>query len=288
MTTALTAAPAGSCLPARHHATAVRIAEAMPARGGRPWTVRAGSAWWTTRPTAHLTQGARTLLIAFGPWDTAVGWQSSDREPYEPDARLQSINPENIARETLRLVLPDADDHAAARLEPESGARSRLATLNEVGERARSHGAVTHHHLGMLPNSHVMAWTSRTSGVRYAVTLTGTNPVAEIALSGPNVAIARVLPRFLDLPPQGDVGRAELHDVTGRMQRRMASHLRDFTSVLQEDDGSLTIGRARGPYGTIAAPTDPHSRVRDDSPAAAVLHSVGTDFLLTLLPHIAP
>lgn len=272
-------APAAPALAPLAQLLPGRVAALLPARNGLPWTVEPFTAWWSTRPAARLTQGGRSLIVVPQAWRTDVAWQLPDREPFEPDQRLPHIAADRVAREILRLVLPVLDDEAASRVRP--GGRQvirRLETLHEIGWSIRERGLATLNHVGPHANSSVLAWGTPT-GLRYAVTLHGTNPACDVAITGPVRAVERALPGFLPLPEGAP--RRPMRHIQGRFARRLASHLTQFTSVDQLDGGGLAIGAATGPYGYLA-PLDPAARVRDSTPAAVELHGVGTDLLLSL------
>ncbi|NEA53528.1 hypothetical protein G3I60_05005 [Streptomyces sp. SID13666] len=267
---------------------AVPVANLLPVRAGQAWTITPCRAPWTTWPAARLQQGARELILACGHSGADVAWQVPGVDAYGPHLRLGRASIPGIAREVLRVVLPVLDDQLAARA-PDDGPgahRHRLTELNELGAELREHGAVTFHQAGIAPNSDVLSWTGHGHGIRYAVTLRGTNPAADLAVSGPLSAVERLLPHFLDAAP-AQAPRVQLTGVTGRMARRLTARLRPLTGVEQLDTGGLAIGAATGPYGYIAPPADPAARVRDNTPVAAELHSVGIDHLLTLSTTLA-
>lgn len=267
---------------------AEELAAALPVRGGMRWVVEPYAAWWTVEPTARLVQGDRALIVvADGPWDAAVAWQLPGREPTGPDLRVGRLDAAPVAREVLRLVLPVLDDELAARASASAPrVLGRLEALNEIGHAMRQRGMVTHNHaVGLYPNSSVLAWSSP-AGVRFAVTLHGTNPVCDVAMSGPVRAVERVLPYFLPVPA-AETPRFPLRDVRGRLARRMAAHLVQFTAVEQLEDGGLAVGGAHGPYGYVAPALDATARVRDSSPAGVELHGVGVDLLLSLADRLA-
>ncbi|MGW3628027.1 hypothetical protein [Streptomyces sp. NPDC000880] len=273
-----------TALPATAHrpapTLAARVAALLPARNGQPWAVEPYAAWWTTKPAARLTQSGRALVLVEHPWRTDVAWQFPGREPYEPDLRIHRMAPEPIAREILRSMLPDLDDEAAAHATSGPRALGRLETLNEIGSAIRGRGLVTHNHIGLMPNSSVVAWGTP-AGVRYAVTLHGTNPKCDVTITGPLVAVQRALPVFL--PGAADsTPRYPLRGISGRLARRLAAHLVQFTDVEQLDDGGLAIGIATGPYGYAAPALDPTARVCDTTPVSVDMHGVGVDLLLSL------
>ncbi|MGG7574161.1 hypothetical protein [Streptomyces sirii] len=264
-------------------ALAHRVAERLPHRDGNAWTAVPYAAWWTTRPAARLTQAGRpgALVLAVHPWHTEVAWQLDDREPYEPDLRLDRMAPEPVVRETLRLVLPRLDDAAAVAYShrPVEAENARLWHLNLIGSAVRAHGAATLYRVGAQPNSHSVAWG--TAGVRYAVTLVGANPACDLSLTGPVAAVERVLPLFLP-EPAAETPRFPMREMRTRLTRRLGAHLTQFTAVDQLDDGGLTFGSSTGPFGYVAPPADPIARVRDTTPVAAELHGVGIDHLVHL------
>ncbi|OEJ21050.1 hypothetical protein [Streptomyces subrutilus] len=258
------------------------LAAALPARGGNPWTVQPYRAWWTIEPAVRLVQGLRALVVvADGPWDTEVAWQLPGREPTGPDLRVGSHEAARIARGVLRLVLPVLDDEAATRSRPGAPlVMGRLDALNEIGTAIRGRGLATHNHVGLHANSSVLAWGTP-SGLRYAVTMHGSNPVCDLSVTGPVRAVERVLPGFLPLP-SSRTPRHPMRHIKGRLARRLAAHLVHFTGVDQLDDEGLAIGTATGPYGYVSPALDPVARVRDSTPAAVELHAVGVDLLLSL------
>ncbi|MDI3409282.1 hypothetical protein [Streptomyces cavernicola] len=266
-------------------ALAQLVAERLPHRDGHAWTVAPYQAWWTTRPAARLTQSGRTgaLIIAVHPWRTEVAWQLDGREPYEPDLALDRIAPQPVARETLRLVLPRLDDAAAVPFAQPSASeaqRIRLLHLNLIGTAIRAQGTATANRVGIQPNSDVMGW--RTGGLRYAVTLVGANPACDLSVIGPVAVVEKVLEEFLPERP-AFTPRFPM-SVRPGLVRRVAAHLVQFTDVDQLDDGGLSFGTATGPFGYVAPPADPITRVRDTTPATAELHGVGIDHLVHLAP----
>ncbi|MFG2986179.1 hypothetical protein ACGFYQ_33845 [Streptomyces sp. NPDC048258] len=273
------AAPAATANDAQ--ALAVRVAALLPARNDQPWTVEPYAAWWSTHPAARLVQAERALILVTGSGQTEVAWEAAGREAYEPDVRLASVAPELIAREVLRLVLPVLDDEAASRARP--GGRQvigRLQALHEIGWAIRERGPATHNHVGLHANSSVLAWGTP-SGVRFAVSMHGTNPVCDVSVTGPVRAVERVLPLFLPMPG-AETPRYPLRRIRGRLLRRLASHLVQFTAVDQlQGEGGMAFGTGSGPYGYAAPALDPAARVRDSTPVSVDLHGVGIDLLLS-------
>ncbi|MFI8206653.1 hypothetical protein [Streptomyces sp. NPDC085937] len=278
-----TITPARTDCPAR--VLAEQVAAMLPTRAGTPWTVEPYNAWWTARhPAARLVQGDRALVLVPRPWDTQVGWQLPDREPYRPDVTLHALAPGRIAREVLRLVLPVADDEAA-RTRTGDPAAARIQLLAEIGTAMRAQGAATYERGGLLRNTSTVTWTS--SGVRYSATLHGTNPVADVQIEGPVRAVERATAYFLPDAPSQTPRRPVRDAVRGRMQRRMAAFLTQYVEVEQTEQGGLAFGTRPGPYGYAAPAQDPAARVRDTSPASVEIHGVGVDFLAALAPYLA-
>lgn len=263
---------------------AERVAELLPVRAGVPWTVEPYTAWWTARyPAARLVQGDRALVLVARPWETEIGWQLPDREPYRPDHVFTTVAPDRIAREVLRLVLPVVDDEAA-RTRQSDDARARLGLLYEIGHAMRAQGVATYERGGLLVNTSSITWAS--SEVRYSVTLHGSNPVADVQIEGPVRAVERAVTHFLPARPQ-EPKTWPMRGIRGRMQRRMAAFLAQYVTVEQTDAGGIAFGSRPGVYGYAAPAMDPYARVRDTSPASVDLHGVGVDFLIALAPHLA-
>ncbi|MGW2550046.1 hypothetical protein [Streptomyces sp. NPDC001635] len=283
---ALDVTPAPAISPAR--TLAARVAELLPARAGVPWTVAPHSAWWSMQPTARLDQGGRTLIVVAHPWRTEVAWQLPDREPYQPDLRLEHLAPAIVAREVLRLVLPVLDDERASRPAGKGTPRSlaRLQLLDEIGHAMRMQGMATYNRVGLLPESSTVVWGTP-SGLRFSVTLNGSNPVADMQIQGPVRSLERAVALFLPHPPVKSRSGHVRDQVTGRLQRRMAAHLVQFTDVEQIDGGGIAFGSGKGPYGYAAPAADPAARIRDTSLAAVDLHGVGVDLLLSLASSLA-
>ncbi|MCX4677663.1 hypothetical protein OG413_20540 [Streptomyces sp. NBC_01433] len=274
-----TATAPATAAPALAH----RVAARLPHRDGNAWTVTPYAPWWTTRPAARLTQTGRpgALILAEHPWRTDVAWQLDDREPYEPDLRLDRIAAEPVVREALRLVLPRWDDAAALSYanHPAEAQQARLRHLDLVGSAVRAHGASPVTRTGARPNSHLVEWSSQ--GVRYTVTLVGANPACDLSVTGPVTTVEQMLPLFL--PEAADrTPRMRLRHLSTRLARRLAAHLMQYTPVDQLEDGGITFGAATGPFGYISPPADPAARVRDTTPVAAELHGVGIDHLVYL------
>ncbi|MFB7403309.1 hypothetical protein ACFCZR_24350 [Streptomyces rubiginosohelvolus] len=268
---------------------AAKVAALLPERAGTPWTVTPGTAWWSTRPTARLTQGVRTLVLVAHTWRTDVAWELPDRQPYEPDVRLDRFAPQPIADAVLRLVLPVLDDEIAGRAtRPAPGTAPRLALLGEIGHAVRMQGLATHDRAGYLVNTSTLTWGTP-SGLRYSVTVHGENPACHVQIQGPVRVLERAVGHLFPAPPT-ETPRRPLEGVRGRLQRRLAAHLAQFTDVEQLDDGGLAFGAgtagARGPYGYAAPAADPAARVRHESPAAVDVHGVGADLLISLAPHL--
>lgn len=266
-------------------ALAQRVADHLPHRDGNAWTVAPYAAWWSTRPAARLTQYGRpgALILVAHPWHTEIAWQLDDREPYEPDLSLDRMAPQPVVRETLRLVLPRLDDATAAAYahRPVDAQKFRLRHLDLIGSAVRVHGAAVLNPVGTQPNSNAVAWDSQ--DVRYAVTLVGSNPACDVALTGPVAAVERALPLFLP-EPAAETPRFQVRGLRTHLTRRLAARLGQYTDVDQLDDGGLTFGAATGPFGYVAPPADPITRVRDTTPVAAELHGVGVDHLVHLAP----
>ncbi|WP_435060229.1 hypothetical protein [Streptomyces sp. bgisy060] len=280
MSTAITPTHLGMAL-------AQRIVEHLPHRDGHPWTATAYSAWWTTRPATRLTQTGRTgaLIVAAHPWRTEIAWQLDDREPYGPDLATDRITAQPLAREILRLVLPRLDDATALRqaYRPDEAAPVRLAQLGRISSALRTYGAAAAEQPGPLARSDSLAWRSG-SAVQYRVTLVGVNPAVDLSLTGPVRAVEAVLPLFLDEPAKLP---RRVRGVKTALERRLAAHLTQFTTVDRLDDGGLSIGTSSGPFGYVAPPADPGAPVNDSSPVVAELHGVGIDHLVQLAPALA-
>ncbi|MEU1592719.1 hypothetical protein ABZ468_07630 [Streptomyces sp. NPDC005708] len=265
-----------------------QVAELLPRRAGEPWTVEPYAAWWTTKPAARLAQGDRALILVAHPWRTELAWQLPDREPYEPDLRLERISAAPIAREVLRLLLPVVDDERAARPAGKGAPRSleRLRLLDEIGHAMRLQGMATYNRVGLLRDSSTLVWGTP-AGLRYSVTLHGSNPVADVQIQGPVRALERALGQFLPEPPAQSPREYVRGRVTGRLQRRLAAYLTQFTDAEQIDEGGLSFGSGKGPYGYAAPAADPAARIRDTSLAAVDLHGVGVDLLLSRAADLA-
>ncbi|MFG2408822.1 hypothetical protein ACGFR8_31650 [Streptomyces brevispora] len=279
--TSIVTAPARTTCPAQ--ALAARVSALLPERAGMVWTVEPYAAWWTVKPAARLVQGDRALVLAVYPWHTEIGWQLPDREPYEADLRIERMVPEPIAREVLRLVLPVLDDEAARTRTGGPRVMGRLELLNDIGSALRAQGAATYNRVGLLANTSTLAWGS--GGLRYSVTMHGTNPVCDVQIQGPLRAVERVIAHFM---PEPDRKRPmALPGVRGRLQRRLAGSLARYGAVEQTEQGGLAFAAGPGPYGYAAPASDPAARAHDTAPASVDLHGVGVDLLVALAPHLA-
>ena len=260
------------------------VAELMPARFDSPWTVEPCTAYWTTKPAARLVQHDRALTLTTHMQRTQIGWQLlPGRPPREPNLDIQSADPTSIAREVLRLLLPTMDDEAAARHgAPHSAGLDLLA---ECRHAMRRQGMATHDRAGLPVNSRTLSWGTP-GGLRYSVTTNGTNHACDVALNGPLIAVLRSVPLFLPHPP-ARTPWYPLEGVRGRLARRMAGHLNQFTGVEQLNDGGLAIGQDKGPCGYIAPALDPAARVRDHTPVSVQLRGVGVDLLLSHAAQLA-
>jgi hypothetical protein len=279
MTPPVTAPAPATC---RAQTLAGHVAALLPARAGSPWTVELYAPWWTARyPAARLVQGPRALVLVARTWETEIGWQLPDREPYRPDLRIERMAPEPVAREVLRLVLPALDDEAARTRE--DGSRARLELLYEIGNAMRAQGAATYERAGLLVNTSGVVWSS--SGLRYSATLHGTNPVCDVQIQGPVRAIERAVAHFL---PEAAQGRPVVPaGIRGRLERRMAQVLARHGHVEQSEQKGLAFGAGPGPYGYVAPSLDPAARAHDTTPASVDIHGVGVDFLVSLAPRLA-
>ncbi|MEE1764474.1 hypothetical protein [Streptomyces sp. SP18BB07] len=277
MTQTVTAAPVVS----RSQRLAARVAALLPERAGHGWTVEPYQAWWSVKPAARLVQADRALILIAHPWRTDIGWQLPDREPYQPDRRLDHMAPEPIAREVLRLVLPVLDDEAAGRAQDGPRVRGRLELLDEIGHAMRLQGVATYNRVGLLPNTSTLAWGSP-SGARYSVTAYGTKPECHVSITGPVRAVERAVGHFL---PEAVPGRP-VPRVRGRLARRMAAVLARRGDVEQTEQGGLAFGTQPGPYGYVAAALDPISRAHDTTPASVDVHGIGADLLISLAPQL--
>ncbi|MFJ2745252.1 hypothetical protein ACIO3O_36970 [Streptomyces sp. NPDC087440] len=259
---------------------AALLAALLPARGGVGWAAEPYVAWWTPRPAARLVQGDRALVVVADEDGTEVGWQLPGREPYAPDLTSDAGDTPGAVREVLRLVLPVLDGELAARA-GKGGPRvvGRLAVLEEIGHALRREGTVTHLRAGLVSTSSLV-W-SAPSGLRFAVSLHGTNPVGDVSVTGPVRAVERAVAHFLPTPAHR-VPRQPLRGVRGRLARRLAAYLGRLGPVEQLDTGGLAFGGGVGPYGYAAPAPDPAARVGDTSPATVDLHGVGVDLLLSL------
>ncbi|MER6109302.1 hypothetical protein [Streptomyces hirsutus] len=275
--------------PSPVHTLAAQVAALLPARAGTPWTVEPYAPWWTARhPGVRLVQGKRALILVRNghAWTTQLGWQLPDREPYGPDVTLNTTAPAAVAREILRLVLPVLDDEAAGRAAA-GGPRvmGRLELLNEIGHTLRLQGVATYNRAGLLADTSTLAWTAP-SGVRYSVTLHGTNPVGHVQIDGPVRAVEKAVTCFLPAVPSGRPQAPA--GVRGRLQRRMAAVLARHTTVEQTEQGGLAFatGPGPGPYGYAAPARDAQARAHDTTPASVDVHGVGVDFLISLAPQL--
>lgn len=274
-------APARSTCPSL--SLGERLAGLLPARAGQPWTVTPTTAWWSTKSAARLEQHGRALVVVARPWDTEIGWELPDRTPYQPDLRIARMDPVPIAREVLRLVLPVVDDEAACVREDGPRVMGRLELLNEIGAAMRAQGAATYDRVGLLVDTSTLAWGS--GGLRFSVTMHGTNPVCDVQIQGPVRAVERAVAHFL---PEATGGRPKPPTgVRGRLQRRLGAHLARYGDVEQTEAGGIAFGTRPGPYGYAAPALDPANRAHDTAPASVDLHGVGVDLLVSLAPHLA-
>ncbi|WP_371605019.1 hypothetical protein OG345_42130 (plasmid) [Streptomyces sp. NBC_01220] len=283
MTSTVTAPPR-PLLPACPAQTlAAQVAALLPARAGQGWTVEPYKAWWTTKPAARLVQGDRALVLAAYPWHTDIAWQLPDREPDSADLRIERMAPAPIARDVLRLVLPVLDDEAARARQGGPRVMGRLELLNDIGSALRAQGAATYNRVGLLADTSTLAWGA--GGLRYSVTMHGTNPVCDVQIQGPVRAVERVIGRFMPAPDRKRP--MALPGVRGRLQRRLAGSLARYGTVEQTEQGGLAFAAGPGPYGYAAPASDPAARAHDAAPASVDLHGVGVDLLVALAPHLA-
>ncbi|RZU28241.1 hypothetical protein EV284_6407 [Streptomyces sp. BK022] len=283
-----TSTPAGPTTPASVPpcpalTLADRVAALLPARDGELWAVQPYRAWWTVQPAARLVQGGRALILSWHPWSTGVAWQLPDREPYQPDAKTDEIGARHVADVLLRHVLPAVDDELAGR-DTRDGAEVRRERLARIGHVMRRQGVATLEQAGPLESAAHCTWGTP-SGLRYTLTLFGTNPAGHLTVEGPVAAVEATLATFLPAR-QDKTPRIPLRHVRGRMQRRMAAFLARHTDVEQVDSGALAFGSGDTPYGFVATPTDPVARVRDTSPVTVELHGLGADLLAYLAPQL--
>ncbi|MER7952033.1 hypothetical protein ABTY59_32045 [Streptomyces sp. NPDC096079] len=275
--------------PTRAAGTALTLAEdiatLLPARGGTVWTTEPYSAWWTAKhPAARLVHGHRALVVVARPWDTQVGWQLPDREPYTPDVTLPHVAAGPIACEVLRQVLPVLDDQAAATVT--DPARARHTLLAEISTAIRAQGAATYERAGLLVNTGTVSWGS--GGARYSATLNGSNPVCDVQITGPVHAVEKAVVHFLPATPGERRPGFPVDQVRGLLPRRLAASLAPHTCVEQTEQGGIAFGPKKGgPYGYAAPAADPAARVRDTTPASVDIHGVGIDLLLSLAPLLA-
>ncbi|WP_328491239.1 hypothetical protein [Streptomyces zaomyceticus] len=259
------------------------VAARLPMRAGAAWTVEPYRAWWTARhPAARLVHGRRALVLVARPWDTQIGWQLPDREPYQPDVTLPNLAPIPIAHEVLRQVLPVLDDQAAATVT--DATRARHVLLAEIGAAIRAQGVATYERAGLLVNTGTVTWSA--GGVRYSATLHGSNPVCDVQLTGPVHAVERAATRFLPTAYAGQKPRFPIDGIRGRLPRRVAAYLAPYTAVSQTEQGGLAFGPEKGPYGYVAPAADPLARVQNTTPVSVDVHGVGVDLLLSLAPHL--
>ncbi|UQA96702.1 hypothetical protein [Streptomyces halobius] len=104
--------------------------------------------------------------------------------------------PEPVVRETLRLVLPRLDDAAAlvSAHGPAEAKCARLRHLNLIDSTVRVHGAATVNHVGIQPNSHLVAWGNQTPW-RARPTRTRRKPQAPSTLPSPAPPLPVAAPR---------------------------------------------------------------------------------------------
>ncbi|MFD9190338.1 hypothetical protein ACFWCA_19170 [Streptomyces phaeochromogenes] len=262
---------------------AERVAERLPERAGTAWTVEPYRAWWSTASAARIVQGERALVVVSRAWDTQIGWQLPNRTPYAPDFTIKRMAPAPVAEFILHLVLPVLDDEAARPRPTAPRVPTRLELCAEIGNAVRAQGAATYERPGFQPNSSTVTWTSER--VRYSVTLCGANPVADVQMQGPTLAVERAVARFL---PETLDGRPILPaGLRGRLERRIAGVLARHGHVEQVDGKGLAFGTSSGPYGYVAASPDPKARAHDTTPASIDVHNIGVDFLVSLAPHLA-
>ncbi|MFI8265342.1 hypothetical protein [Streptomyces sp. NPDC085665] len=266
-------------------AAARQVAALLPAGPLTPWQAEPFRTGYDDAPAARITDGSRTVIVAFHTNHTTLSWARRGESTTFPLVAVPSTDPRLVAREILRSVLPDLDVTNA----PEDDrARQARNFVDELGphftERKIPTSAYTVHgdvkvriwQRGpalLLLESHMHEPTLRLhyQGLR--------------DFHGGTLADLEALLQLIMPTPPRRAFKVIGPDVTGAIPRRLYAQFEHAPMRQGTPYGALSFGRNFGPVGEIEAP-DYRARARDDSPVHATVGRLGLDFVRSILDQL--
>ncbi|WP_329317229.1 hypothetical protein OG723_44475 (plasmid) [Streptomyces sp. NBC_01278] len=266
-------------------AAALQVAGLLPAGPLTPWQAEPFRTGYADAPAARITDGSRTVIVAFHTSHTTLSWARRGESPTFPLVAVPSTDPRLIAREILRSVLPNLDVTNAPEDDRARPARNFVDELDTYfTERHIPTGAYTAHgdvkgriwQRGpalLLLESHMHEPTLRLhyQGLR--------------AFHGGTLADLEALLQLIMPPPPRRTFKVIGTDITGAIPRRLYAQLNHASIRQHAPYDALSFGRNFGPEGQIETP-DYRARARDDSPVHATVGRLGLDFVRNILTQL--
>ncbi|MCD9904552.1 hypothetical protein LUR56_39760 [Streptomyces sp. MT29] len=268
-----------------HATTAEPLTALLPSRRGKAWKVSAAEyGIRANAPMSRITNGTRTLLVVEQAGLIEVYVDDPDEFAVTPAAMVNASDPDPVAAlaaRILRSVLPRLERDIASATVHSHGWQQvvvdKTGELNEVAFSLIDHGA------RLTPVQRVdgvgLRWETATGAV-WDLSVIGANGNLGLAYDGPVNGLYAVLP--VVLPPAAghaptDGGSAFTRHLSDRFPQ-----LRPLTEYEVEFGGRDDI------RGWVALPTssEPTEHADDSRRVVAEFSRLGTDLLLTAVPHL--
>ncbi|MCX4976501.1 MULTISPECIES: hypothetical protein [unclassified Streptomyces] len=272
-------------LPAVAHATtAAPLAELLPARRGKPWTVGPAPYGIRNAPTSRLTDGRRALIVVEQAGRIEVYADRPNLFPVTPNAVADATDPVSVAvlaTRILRSVLPMLDAEATKATIGAKGWQQvfhdKGAALTEVGFHLIDHG--THPEKVERADGPGLTWTAA-SGAVWGLWSYGLVGNFHLTYEGPAYGLYGVLPVLL--PPLDGHTSTDAGSPFSR-------HLTDrFPQLRPVDADEVEFGGYREPHGWIALPSRAEfgDRADDTTRVCAEVGPIGIDLALAATAHL--
>ncbi|MFF4276200.1 hypothetical protein [Streptomyces sp. NPDC001536] len=261
-----------------------RVAGLLPAPSPlTPWRATAFRTGWTDAPAARITDGTRTVVVAFHPGNSTLAW-SRRGEPTLPIVSVPATDPALIAREILRSVLPELDtEHAPA----DDGARPARDFLDSL------RGYFADRRIPTNSWTTLQCTTVRTfqrGPALLSLETHQTDPTLTLEYGGTGffggtlADLEAVLKLIMPVRPHGSYKMLG-DEITGGIPRRLYAQFGHAHMQQSAPYGRMSFGRNVGPIGLIETP-DYWARARDHSPMHACVSRLGLDFTRSILDRL--
>ncbi|WP_371605018.1 hypothetical protein OG345_42125 (plasmid) [Streptomyces sp. NBC_01220] len=273
-------------LPAITHAPAATpLAALLPARRGAAWKV--GPAEYGIRANAQMsriTSGERALVVVEQAGVIEVYSNRPDDFAVTPAVVVQASGPDPVAvlaDRVLRSVLPRMERETANATVHAHGWQQvivdKTADLNEVGFALIDHGASLN--VADCVDGVGIQW-SADEGATWGLWVLAPTGNLTLTYDGPVNGLYGVLPVLL--PPVEGHGPT---DAGSAFTRHLSDRFPQFRPLAGHEVEFGGYGDARG-YVALPAQDEPTDYADDARRVVAELSRLGTDLLLTAVPHL--